>query len=135
VVTRREWEAEFPGARATFYRLADGEFGGGGVFVLDSGALRRIEPMLQRAFAGRKSLLGMAAVLGSPLTVRCVLGHVIHSRFGPSTDQIRGRVEMLSGCRCAVVRGCSPRVKADVDDQEDWLYTLQAMAFEPAGAC
>lgn len=126
VSTRQEWEAAFPKSPDPFFvRLSDGEFTGGCVYVLHAPRLRSIEPLLQQAFKARKSQTGMARLLGARLTLKFLLGRFLHPRLGPSTDDLRRKVECLLGCSCAVVRGCSPRVAADVDRHQDWQYVCQ----------
>jgi CTP:molybdopterin cytidylyltransferase MocA len=122
IVSRAEWETMMPGARGMFIAFSDGVFTGGCIHVVDAGVLLRIEPLLQRTFKARKSQTGMARLLGAGLTLRLLAGRYLHPSLGPSTEHARGRAESLVGCRCAIVRGCSPRIAADVDDLEDWLY-------------
>jgi len=128
VFSRVEWQASFRGGHSTFIPFSDGEFTGGCVFVLDAALLRRIEPVLQRAFAARKSVTGMAKLFGPTLTLRLIVGRSIHRSLGPSTDSVRRRTESMLGCKCAVVRGCSPRLAADVDDLDDWHAARRASA-------
>jgi CTP:molybdopterin cytidylyltransferase MocA len=125
IISRPEWETMFPGARAMFVPLSDGVFTGGCMHVLDVALVRRIEPMLQRTFQARKSQTGMARLLGPGLVLRLLAGRYLHPRLGPSTEQARRRAESLLGCRCAILRGCSPRIAADVDDWEDWQYVRE----------
>jgi len=125
VLTRQQWDAVFPGAYAMFVPFSDGQFTGGCVHVLDAGVLRRIEPMAQRAFAARRSAVGMAGLLGVGLTLRLLCGLCLGHRLGPSTEDARRRAESVLGCRCAIVRGCSPHVAADVDSWEDWQYACR----------
>lgn len=120
--TRQEWEAEFPDSPATYIGFAEGEFTGGCVHVHDAVALLAIEPVLQRMFAARKSPVRMARVLGPRLLLRMLASQML--RFGPvpSTEDARRRAEQITGVSCAVVRGCSPRLAADVDTAADWAY-------------
>lgn len=122
IISRAEWEKVFPGARAMFVPLADGVFTGGCIHVVNAAVLQRVEPLLQRTFKARKSQTGMARLLGPALTLRLLSGRCLHPRLGPSTEEARRRAESLVGCRCAIIRGCSPRIAADVDDWEDWQY-------------
>ncbi len=122
VFTRDEWESAFPGSPATFITFADGEFTGSCVHVHDAAALRAIEPVLQRMFAARKSQVAMARILGAGLVVRMLAAHVLRLCARPSTEDARRRAEHLTGVPCALVRGCSPRIAADVDHASDWEY-------------
>lgn len=121
IFTRGEWEAAFPGAPATFFALRDGDFTGGCLFVLDAPAVLGVEPQLQHAFRARKSPISMARILGARMTTQLILGR-LHRRLAPSTEDARRRVQRLTGVPCAVARGCSPRIKADVDNWHDWRY-------------
>ena len=123
--SRPEWQAAFPGGHSSFIPFSDGDFAGSGAFVLDAGLVRRIEPIVQKAFEMRKSAAGMAGLFGLGLALRFLLGHKVHRSLGPSTDSVRRRAEALLGCRCAIVRGCSPSLAADVDDLDDWRYVRE----------
>ncbi|MBI3948758.1 MAG: nucleotidyltransferase family protein [Armatimonadetes bacterium] len=132
-VTRAEWEQAFPDSPHGFYvPLADGEFTGGCVHVQNAGALRRIEPLVQRAFAARKSQVAMARLLGAGPLLRLVAGFLVSRRLAPSSEGLCRRVEALAGCRCAVVRGCRPTLAADVDSLADWRYACRVAARVPA---
>jgi molybdopterin-guanine dinucleotide biosynthesis protein A len=123
--SRSEWQAAFPGGHSSFIPFSDGDFAGSGALVLDAALLRRIEPIVQKAFELRKSAAGMAGLFGVGLTLRFLLGLKVHRSLGPSTESVRRRTERLLGCRCAIVRGCSPRLMADVDDLDDWRYVRE----------
>ncbi|MBP6965289.1 MAG: nucleotidyltransferase family protein [Armatimonadetes bacterium] len=120
IFSRGEFEALFPGGSELFAPLSDGDFRGGSIVVLDADLLRAIEPVLQRAFAARKSVSGMARLFGPVLFLRIVLGRFVYRPIGPSSEDVRRRAEHMLSCGCAIVRGCSPRLAADVDDLEDW---------------
>ena len=128
VFSRREWEESFSSDGCFFVPLSDGEFTGGCVFVLDAGLLKRIEPVLQKAFSVRKSMTGMAGLFGPALVLRFILGRCVHRSLGPSTADLCRRTEVMLHCKSAVVRGCSPRLAADVDDQADWNAVRAASA-------
>lgn len=134
VLERSEVEAEIDAPHATYIRFRDGEFTGGSVFALDAPTLRRIEPVLQRAFAARKSQVGMVRLLGPSLTLRMLLGQVVRGCL-PTTEDARRRVEQLIGCPCALVRGCSTGVARDVDNAEDWedVQRIAAAQKTPSG--
>ena len=124
IISRAEWQATFPDAQALFVPLSDGFYTGGCVHVIDMRAIRQVLPLVQKLFAARKSQTAMARLLGLGLTMRLLAARHVNRSLGPSTEQARRRAESLIGCRCAIVRGCSPRIAADVDDETDWRYVL-----------
>jgi GTP:adenosylcobinamide-phosphate guanylyltransferase len=128
LVESEAFQRAFPGAKHLTVPLADGHFIGGCVFVLDAPTLLRLEPELQRAFAARRSQLAMARVVGVRLLPKVVLGHLSGGRWGPSTEELRGRIEKIVACRGAVIKGCSPRIAFDIDYPRDWEYVCHPPA-------
>lgn len=115
LVTRREFEARFPGAEIDYVRLRDGEWTMGCVFLVEPRALIRIRPAIERAFAARKSQLTMARLLG-PLFILRFLARRL------TVAHIEERCLKLFGCAGRAVRGCAPELAFDIDLPQDYRY-------------
>lgn len=64
IVRREDNDRCFPGVKRTYVKLADGEFTGGNLFLINPAALEKVMPRLEEFFALRKSPLRLAAALG-----------------------------------------------------------------------
>jgi hypothetical protein len=84
IVEAGRCEARFPEMRRTTLRIAEGRFTGGNLALLDPGFLRAHEATLRAAYARRKSVVGLANLLGPALLVR-----LIGSRLLPGLLAIR----------------------------------------------
>ena len=121
LISRAEWEARFPGSHAMFIRLGDGSWTTGGLFLLDTEALERSMPQIERIFAQRKSKLGMARLLGPAF----VLGLL---RKTLTVPQIEAKIQAMLGCSGAAVRGAPPELAYDIDGLEDYEYAMRVGA-------
>lgn len=122
--------ARFPGMKRTVLRLAEGTFTGGNLALLDPAFLRDRERTLQAAYARRKSVVGLARLLGPPLLLRLAA-----SRFAPrllSVVHAEQAVErVLGGARVRAIESPFPEIAADVDRPED--VALAQRWLSPAG--
>jgi molybdopterin-guanine dinucleotide biosynthesis protein A len=115
IFTREEFEREFSGARSSFATLADGAWTGGSVLVLKPAVLLRNARLIKQAFAARKSLVGLATLLGPGLALRYASGRL-------RIDDVRSRVASLTGASFEAVRGLHPALAMDCDERADFEY-------------
>jgi molybdopterin-guanine dinucleotide biosynthesis protein A len=121
IFARDEFCAAFPGARTSFARLADGEWTGGSVLVLDAGLVLRNTPLLKRAFAARKNLISLAALLGPRLAL-------LYASSRLRVGDVKARLEALTGGTFEAVRGADPALAMDCDELADFEYARQRIA-------
>jgi len=115
IFNRQEFAAAFPGGRSSFARLADGEWTGGSVLVLNADLMLQKEKLLRRAFAARKSLLALAALLGPALALRYATGQI-------RVADVQARIDALTGGSVVALRGADPALAMDCDELEDFEY-------------
>lgn len=115
IFAREEFSAAFPGGRSSFARLADGEWTGGSVLVLNGDLVLRHERLLRRAFAARKNLMTLVALLGPSLALRYVTGRL-------RVDDVQARIGALTGGSIAAIRGADPALAMDCDEPQDFEY-------------
>jgi len=119
--------AAFPGMKRTTLRVAEGEFTGGNVVMLDPAFLRQNEALLRHAYSQRKSVVGLARLLGTG-----TLARLLASRVAPSLLPITyletavGRV--LGGAIARAVISPYPEIGADVDRPEDVAVAERILA-------
>lgn len=110
--------ARFPGMRRTVLRIAEGTFTGGNLALLDPAFLRRRESVLRAAYARRKSIPGLANLLGAGLLIRLAASRVLPGLLAiRHLEAAVGRV--LGGARVQAVISPFPEVAADIDRPED----------------
>lgn len=115
IFTREEFSAAFPGGRSSFAHLADGEWTGGSVLVLNADAALRHEKLLRRAFTARKQLIALAGLLGPALALRYVTGHL-------RVNDVQERIKALTGGSLMAIRGADPALAMDCDELKDFEY-------------
>jgi hypothetical protein len=115
IFTREEFSAAFPGGRSSFARLADGEWTGGSVLVLDADAVLHNEKLLRRAFAARKNLVTLAALLGPALALRYATGRL-------RVSDVQERINALTHGSIMAIRGADPALAMDCDELRDFEY-------------
>ena len=115
IFAREEFAAAYPSGRSSFARLADGEWTGGSVLVLNADLVLRNEGLLKRAFAARKNLVALASLLGPTLSLRYASRQL-------RVDDVRERISALTGGTAIAIRGADPALAMDCDDLEDFEY-------------
>lgn len=108
----------FPDMRRTTLKIAEGEFTGGNVVLLNPAFLRTSEAAVRKSYALRKNVPGLAALLGPGTILR-----LLASRLSPallSLPQLEAAVSrLLGGARARALISRFPGIGADVDHPED----------------
>jgi len=129
VVTSEEFLTAFPKRENKhFVGLRDGQFVGGCVFVVDVGALQRIESELRAMFLARKVPVVLASFIGARVLLQFALARLLGRWVAPTTAELKARVERSLGCQAVIVRGASPRLALDVDTRKDWRFAAAHVA-------
>ena len=115
IFTRAEFTRAFPGGRASFVRLADGEWTGGNVMLVDPQKLLADPQLIRRGFRARKNPLALAAIFGPALALKYLAGRA-------RVDDLVVRGGRLIGGKVAAVRGADPVLAMDCDNAEDIEY-------------
>lgn len=121
VVEKGPFDATFADHPKHFVTLAEGCFRSGGAALIHSSLLERLESVLQVAFAARKSMGRLAALVGVKVFLRFVLSAVAGSQVAPSIEDLRRRIEKRLGCPGFILRG-TPAIGFDIDQLKDWEY-------------
>lgn len=121
ILRREEFEARFSYGSARYVHLRDGEWMIGCAVLVDPAALVRNRSAIERAFATRRSRLGMARLLGPSfvlrfLTRRLTVAHIEH------------RCQGILGCTGRGIRACAPELGLDIDYPEDYRYAIRCAA-------
>lgn len=117
IFTRAEFLAAYPGGRSSFAKLADGEWTGGSAFVVNRNRFLSRSALLERGFGARKSLTGLAMLLGPLLLFKYVTGTL-------RIRDVEARASSLLAARVKAVTRLDPALAMDCDDARDFDYAL-----------
>jgi hypothetical protein len=112
VIPRPVAERRFPGVRRTYFRLKEGAFTGGNLFLVRPGAIRRARAYAQQLLAHRKKPWRLASDIGLGLLLR-FLTRRLSLR---DAERTAGRLLKIDG---AAIICPDPEVGVDVDKPSD----------------
>jgi GTP:adenosylcobinamide-phosphate guanylyltransferase len=110
--------------RHTWVRLRDGTFCGAGVSVVRAGAATKIESVLRKFTAARKSPAKLAALFSPLLVFKVLTGRV-------GIAELERRANEITGLACRGIPCPDPELAVNVDRLED-LRTVERL-LEPSG--
>ncbi|MCS6831314.1 MAG: nucleotidyltransferase family protein [Armatimonadota bacterium] len=110
-------QRRFPNMPRTALSLREGTFTGGNLLLIRADVVRRQEHLLRRAFAARKSIWGMAKILGAGIIVRAVLSMLLSPRL-LSIAHIKHRVQRLMNATAQEIITEYAEIGVDIDRAE-----------------
>lgn len=122
IVTKEACEAQFPGGKRTYARLAEGTFTGGNAFLLPRSRLESLEALIDEGFAARKNPLALAKMLGARFIFRFLAKKL-------TLGEVESKISQLLGCHGGAVMIPDASIAFDVDKAED-LETARRVATE-----
>ena len=111
----------YPGAPPHLTRVGKDRVVNGSVVYFAGGVAPRMLEVAQRLFAARKSLFGMARLLGPMLLVRFLVNRL-------EIEHVEKRAHDVLGIQARAVRNASPALCYDVDTLDDYRYALERRA-------
>ncbi len=120
-VPRGAVEARFPGTRRTYARLKEGAFTGGNMVVAKRELLQRIPDIVSLSFAARKSVLGLARLLGLGFILKFLAGRA-------SLKDVEERATKILNAPAAAIVLEKPDAAMDVDSLEHLKAVEEALA-------
>jgi molybdopterin-guanine dinucleotide biosynthesis protein A len=118
IIRAEDCRKRFPGMKRTTLRVAEGEFTGGNLALLDPGFLRRQEQVIRAAYDRRKRVPALAQMLGPGLLFRLIVSRIIPAVLPiPVLEREVGR--LLGGATARAVISPFAEVGTDVDRPED----------------
>jgi len=131
IVEAARCRERFPEMKRTTLRVAEGEYTGGCLALLDPSFLRSHEAVLRGAYANRKNVAGLAKMMGPSLLLRLLLSRIAPAALPiPVLEEGVGR--LLGGAKARAVVSPYPEVGADVDKAEDVVIARRMFAAEVA---
>lgn len=118
LISEKEYEDRFPGTHATYVKLKDNTWTTGCLYLMDSFALRNAQPHIEKVFENRKSVTGLAKLLGPAFVLKWVMKKL-------TVDDVEGKIVQILGCSGAAVRNSPPELAFDIDYLHDYEYAVQ----------
>lgn len=117
-LTKQMFEAKYPGLRAAFVPLSDGDWTMGCLFLVNANAIAANRAHIARVFEARKSQMQMAGMLGW----RFVLKFLTHRL---ALKDIERRCCRILGCSAAAIITDDADLAFDLDELKDYEYALR----------
>ena len=111
--------ARFPGVKRTALRLKEGELTGGNLMLVRPQFMLANREQIAEAFAARKSVGRLAAILGIPILVRLLLSQKVAPRF-LSVTLLEARIGKRLGGKVAAILSQYPEIATDLDRASDF---------------
>lgn len=118
LVSEEAYLDRFPGSTSTFATLREGRYTLGGAYVARVDALRRAMPQIERAIAQRKSITGMASLLGAGFMMKVMTKRA-------SVADVENKIAEIVGATIKAVPNSPPELAFDIDDIPDYEYALR----------
>ncbi len=118
LITKGQYQARFPDSHATFIPLKDDTWTAGNTYLMDTTALQKAMPHMERVFKVRKSKIGMARLLGPVFLYKFV-------RKQLTIPIVEEKIKQILGCTGAPVLNCAPELAFDIDDYEDYQAAVR----------
>jgi GTP:adenosylcobinamide-phosphate guanylyltransferase len=120
LIRAEDMEAQFPGSKRTYVKVAGGSVTGGNTVLCTADLLRRNRDIGQRLFETRKSPVAMARVIGIPFAIRYLTGRL-------RVDDVERKMEQLLGGKCAAIYTSYASIGADVDKPYDVVVASRVL--------
>lgn len=115
-------ERAYPGTKRTYGTLREGRFTGGNCLKTKRAVVFENEPLYQRVFEGRKSVVTLASILGIRFILMLLLGRLTAAKVEARLSQI------LNGRRLRAVFFDRPELFFDVDKEEDLRFAQERLS-------
>ncbi len=120
LINKKDVEAKYPTNKRTYFKLKEGTFTGGNLFVLDPVVLRKHWTTIEKGLASRKSPVNMFRIIG--------IGFIFKYLFGMlSADLCASKVREVFGVNGAAVFVDDPEVGIDVDKESDYILCVEVL--------
>lgn len=114
IISVEDCDAQFPGMKRTTLKIRDGTFTGGNVGMMRTELMHRALPVLERAYAYRKSPAKLASVVGYG-----TLGRLVLAKLSPATlrlTRLEKAVGKFLGVPVRAIQTHFAEIGADIDN-------------------
>ena len=118
LIDEKTYETRFPGTKATYVALKDNSWTTGCLYLLDAESLRKAKPHIERVFENRKSVWGMAKLLGPGFVFKWLTKSL-------TVADVEAKIVSILKCSGKAVRNSPPELAFDIDYLEDYEYAVE----------
>lgn len=121
-------EQMFPGMKRTSLKLKEGEFTGGNIALMDTNMIKSALPIMEKAYAYRKSPLKLASLLGFGTVCKVAL-----SKLVPGTLKLQRLEQIMTNFLQVPVRAIetpAAEIGADIDNYSQYEALLARFMLE-----
>jgi GTP:adenosylcobinamide-phosphate guanylyltransferase len=115
VISKKNYEAAFPGASRTYVRLKEGVFTGGNLFLADPKIVGGCAEIAEKIIKNRKSPLKLCRMLGLSFLLKFAFGRL-------SMMDAQMRANKILNIKGVVLDVPFPEIGADVDKKADFEF-------------
>jgi GTP:adenosylcobinamide-phosphate guanylyltransferase len=127
IIPMERYNREFAGMKRTTLKLAEGEFTGGNVMLVNAGFLLANRDAVKQAYAARKSVLRLGRMLGLSLLARILVSQLIAPSLLNVPTLEAGVARIVGGSVRGIVTP-HPSLGTDVDKPEDVEFARMRLA-------
>jgi GTP:adenosylcobinamide-phosphate guanylyltransferase len=118
LISKDEYLDRFPSAAGTFFKLKDGDWTLGCIYLIKPDVFLRILPEVEKAVENRKSKMAMAKLFGGKFVWKYL------TKSLTSAEAVQ-RAETLLSCRISLIKNGPAEFAYDVDDINSYEYALR----------
>lgn len=120
IISMKLYNGRFSEMKRTTLKLREGTFTGGNAIVVNAGLLLSNRTVISEAYAARKSIFKLGAMLGPALLIRIVLSQLVAPRLLTLAQLEAGVSGLLgSGVAASAIITKYPELGTDVDKPDD----------------
>lgn len=117
LVSAEAYLDRFPGSNSTWAKLKDGRFTLGGVYLAKTAALKKAMPEIERVVNNRKSVTGMASLLGPGFLMKLMTRQL-------TVEAVETKIGEILGMKVVAVPDAPAELAFDIDEIDDYQYAL-----------
>lgn len=118
-------EREFPGLKRTGWKLKEGQFTGGNICRIRTSDMQKLLPLLEQAYAVRKNVLKLGALVGVQTLVMLILSKLLPG--GVAKHRLESAVSKSLGVQARGVIVDLPEIGTDIDSHEQYTIALELL--------
>jgi hypothetical protein len=117
IVKAEAFQAAYPGAKATYAKIAEGRYTLGSLFLLNAQAMLKARPHIDAVFQARKSKLALAKLFGPVVLLKFVTGKL-------KLQEIEATAALILGCSAKAIQNVPVELAYDIDDAQELAYAI-----------
>lgn len=118
IISMEDYDKRFPTLKRTTLKIKEGRFTGGNIMLIDAQGMQSSKQIIQDAYAARKSVTKLGALLGFPLLMKVLFSQLMAPSI-LSLPELEAGVSRVIGATAKAVITPYAEIGTDVDKLED----------------